>query len=69
MNKKAKYPVCVTYDQMMFAQPCAESDHFHHISLVSNAPFVIGKFTNIFILAVDRFYPIGENNPSYHFFM
>ena len=44
-------PVCVTYNQMMFAQPRTESDHFHHISLVSNTPLVIGRLTNIIILA------------------
>ena len=38
-------------DQMMFAQPCTESDHFHHISLVSNTPLVMGRLTNVIILA------------------
>ena len=44
-------PVCVKYDQMMFAQPCTESDHFHHISLVLNTLLVIGRSTNVIILA------------------
>ena len=44
-------PVCVKYDQMMFAQPCTKSDHFHHISLVSNTPLVIVRLTNVIILA------------------
>ena len=45
-------PVCVTLtNQMMFAQPRTESDHFHHISLISNTPLVIGRLTNIIILA------------------